>query len=328
MDLSLEKLDIANSAELLNWHERFDLYCLTNSKITKENKTAYYLTLAGKEAYTLLKDLAYPKEIKDMSVNDLRDLLKSHLQIDSNVIMQRAQFHSATRAKEETYREFLLRLQRMAAKCNFKTELETQLRDRIVAGISDHELQKRLLKEGDSLTYAAAKKILEESDLVNRAASAPTEVFFGAKQRFKPKPKTNRQHSQAKPTFKQHPKETTAAIASSTCHSCGGKHLRKDCRFRNSQCYKCNRNGHIAKVCRANQSIAKPKFVNGTSFEDSDNDDIKVLTSTTSMKGSHIYKSIAFKTNKHLDFIVDTGSPITFMPILAQNRCIIGRNSS
>ena len=257
MDLTLEKLDIANSSEILNWHERFELYCLTNSKITKENKTAYYLTLAGKEAYSLLKNLAYPKEIKMMCVDDLRDLLKSHLQIDSNIIMQCAQFHSTIRSKEESFRDFLLRLQRMAAKCDFKAELETQLPDRIGAGINDHDLQKRLLKEGDSLTHATAKKILEESDHVNRAANVSMEVFFGSNQRFKPNPKL--QHSHGKRAFTQHSKEgiqlataTATANSSTSCHSCGGKHLRKDCRFRNSQCYKCNRIGHIAKVCHAN----------------------------------------------------------------------------
>lgn len=61
------------------------------------------------------------------------------------------------------------------------------------------------------------------------------------------------------------------------------------------------------------------ELVTGTNSEDSDGDDIEVLTSTTSM-GSYIYKTIAYKTGQHLDFIVDTGIPITFMPILQLER--------
>ncbi|CAF4643009.1 unnamed protein product, partial [Rotaria magnacalcarata] len=39
----------------------------------------------------------------------------------------------------------------------------------------------------------------------------------------------------------------------SICLSCGSSdHARSKCRFRNVTCHKCNKEGHIAKVCRSN----------------------------------------------------------------------------
>lgn len=36
------------------------------------------------------------------------------------------------------------------------------------------------------------------------------------------------------------------------CAGCGGNHNRSACRFRNAECRRCGKKGHLAKVCRAN----------------------------------------------------------------------------
>ena len=72
---TLEKLDVQDPAGIEAWHERFDLYVVTNDKIKDSNKTAWYLTLIGKEAYDLLKELAFPDNLKDKTVAELQQLL-------------------------------------------------------------------------------------------------------------------------------------------------------------------------------------------------------------------------------------------------------------
>ncbi len=36
-----------------------------------------------------------------------------------------------------------------------------------------------------------------------------------------------------------------------TCSSCGGHHPREECKFRHATCYKCQKKGHIQKVCKS-----------------------------------------------------------------------------
>ncbi|XP_032068873.1 uncharacterized protein LOC116505637 [Thamnophis elegans] len=43
-----------------------------------------------------------------------------------------------------------------------------------------------------------------------------------------------------------------------SCLSCGGRHDRQTCQFRNAICRRCQRQGHIAQVCRA--SLPAPAF--------------------------------------------------------------------
>lgn len=122
------------------------------------------------------------REIKVMDVNDFPDLLNICNSISTIIIIQHTTFRSTTRSTlvkkrlSENYRQ--LWLQRMAPKCYFKSELETQLQDRTAGSINDHHLQSWLLKEGISLRYAIAKKVLEELDLVNRAVMYRWKLLF------------------------------------------------------------------------------------------------------------------------------------------------------
>ena len=42
----------------------------------------------------------------------------------------------------------------------------------------------------------------------------------------------------------------SAKVPSGACFSCGGKHFRSECKFRETICHFCNAKGHIKKVCK------------------------------------------------------------------------------
>ncbi len=68
--------------------------------------------------------------------------------------------------------------------------------------------------------------------------------------------------SQKSKLFKQPEKKTQpfgkkSQTQSNRCYSCGGYHLRSQCKFRNAKCYRCNKTGHISKVCRSVTAIVQ-----------------------------------------------------------------------
>ena len=120
------------------WHERFECYANTNEKITDSNRISGYLTLIGMDAYNLLKDLT----VDVLAVDVLKSMLISHLRPTSFELTECARFHNLARKSGEMCRDFLRRIQRQAARCNFGVDLRIQMRDRFVAGIQDKELLK------------------------------------------------------------------------------------------------------------------------------------------------------------------------------------------
>ena len=149
---------------------------VANVAIDGSNKVAWYLAHVGRDAYNLLKDLSYPQPLGSKTVDECKTLLLGHLRPATFETTERAKFHNLVRRKGESYRNFLLHLRQQAAKCNFGSELLTQMRDRIVAGINDSDLQKRLLRE-PGLTYDRAKVLLEPADDVDSAKTAAANVF-------------------------------------------------------------------------------------------------------------------------------------------------------
>ena len=59
------------------------------------------------------------------------------------------------------------------------------------------------------------------------------------------------------------PKASNGKRSFETCHWCGGKHMQKDCPFKEAECHKCKKKGHLARVChyktKQTQSNAAPR---------------------------------------------------------------------
>ena len=90
------------------------------------------------------------------------------------------------------------------------------------------------------------------------------------------------------------------------CNSCGGAHPRHLCKFRNAECHNCRKRGHIKRVCRSRT----PKEIGVVNASDSE--EIPVFTID---QANHLYHSVIFETGNAMDLIIDTGSPITFLPL-------------
>ena len=298
----LEPLDLDDIEGISDWHERFEQYCLTEtSAITDKNKTSYYLAYIGKQAYRRLKDLAFPDKPSTKKVEDLQKLLESHLCPVNYEAAEREKFHNLRRKSEESFRSFLLRIQQQAAKCDFGSALEEQMRDRIIAGVADQEVKRKLLKE-KALTFKAAKKIIEEWNDVNSALHHTEEILHVRNNR------SDRQRQTLKHTTGQ-PIDRSKDRRNGACDSCGGAHSRQSCKFRQAECFKYRRKGHIKRVCRA---LRKDIQTVQTHTEDESDPDITVFT--LEQAAQHLHQDLLFDTGRRKPFILDTGSPVTFLP--------------
>ncbi|VDO98002.1 unnamed protein product [Schistosoma mattheei] len=107
---------------------------------------AHFVTFIGKETYSLLKTLKYPEKSISLPYATLKELLLNHVKCTSFECRERAKFHKMIRQNNQKVREFILELQRRAAKFNFGDQLHVQLRDRLIAGINTPGLKRELLR--------------------------------------------------------------------------------------------------------------------------------------------------------------------------------------
>ena len=75
------------------------------------------------------------------------ETLKNHYDPKPSEIMQRFHFNSRVRKTGESVTNYLAELRALTQHCNFGGMLEDMLRDRLIIGINDLMLQRRLLAE-------------------------------------------------------------------------------------------------------------------------------------------------------------------------------------
>ena len=140
----------------------------------------------------------------------------------------RLKFHSRNRQPDESVSTFIAKLRELSKSCDFGANLNEMLQDRVICGIGDPRMQRRLLAETD-LTFQMAQDLaraLEAADSDTQEAESSVHPHF----------------SQVNNLKKQ------SAFKPSNCYCCGGSHSQRVCKFRDAACHYCKKNGHIASV--------------------------------------------------------------------------------
>ncbi len=148
----------------------------------------------------------------------------------------KALFSRRSERKHFPCSEFVVRIQRQASKCNSQEHLDVALRDRLVAGINRPELQRRLLSEKDT-SFQNLRAVCETTEDLNNSTQEPAVLLHQSWA-------TPYQSQISRHVPKRKPK-------TKTCSSCGGLHPEEENKSQHATCYKCQKKGHIQKVCKS-----------------------------------------------------------------------------
>ena len=230
--------------------ERMEYFFEANSIDAAEKKRAVLLSVIGSATYKTLRNLLSPVKPGDKSFDQLVDTLKKHFKPAPSEIVERFRFHSRSRRQGESVATFVAELRSLAEFCNFKDTLEVMLRDRIVCGINDDAMQKRLLSER-GLDYA---KAVETAMNMETAARSVKEL------KGKPEMYTNTTSTVHKMSPNPSQGEGVASKAVPICFRCGIRgHTVFKCRIEKSVvCHHCGKRGHMQRVCKGKNRAGQP----------------------------------------------------------------------
>ena len=156
--------------------------------------------------------------------------------------MERYKFFTRVRKSGETIAMFMSELRRLAKTCGFGDSLNVMLRDRLVCGVNDNSIQRRLLQE-KRMTLERAMEIalgMETAESLEHAGNADA-AASGTHRRS-----TQGFNSSTPKVLKK------ASAASSCCFRCGKRtHEPSCCPFRTKDCFYCKKKGHTQLVCRS-----------------------------------------------------------------------------
>ncbi|CAL9694783.1 unnamed protein product [Knipowitschia caucasica] len=229
---SIDPFD-STTDDWVEYTERVSQYFVAND-IAAEKHVAVLLSAMGGRSYGLLRSLTAPDKPSDKTFDELVKVMKEHLSPKPLLIAERFRFHKRNQHEGESIVSYVAELKRLTEHCEFAQGLDDALRDRLVCGILNEAIQKRLLTE-DKLTY---KRAVEIAVSMETAARDAVELQTGVKAINVNKMATVPQEREHEP-----------------CYRCGrGFHSPSQCRFRDEICRLCNKTGHIQRVCRSGKS--------------------------------------------------------------------------
>ena len=111
-----------------------------------------------------MRSLVAPSKPSKKTYQELIAALTAHFSPTPSPIVCRFKFHSRCRQPGKSIAVFVSQLRSLSENCGFGDTLEDMLQDRLVCGIRDDAIQKRLLAEHD-LNFAKAIQIAQSMEM-------------------------------------------------------------------------------------------------------------------------------------------------------------------
>ena len=104
-------------------------------------------------------------------------------------------------------------------------------------------------------------------------------------------------------------------LSNRNCHFCGKPNwsLEHICRARRAQCNNCKKMGHFAEVCKS-KTVSRIQKETTTESSTESWPEIDHIQSVNGINRIDFYKAILLVHGQPIDFIIDTGSPVTIIP--------------
>ena len=208
------KLDEYNETE--DWRhciERVNHFFEANEITDPDKRRSIFPVCVAAKTYKLVRSLVAWEDPKDKSYEDLAKLLQDHFMHKPSAVVQQFKFNTRSQQPGETIVMFLAELRHLSEGRGFGITLDEMLRDRLVCGVRDIRIQRRLLAE-PKLTL---KRVLDLPLAIEAADKDASEIR-----------KADGQGGDASVNKVDVKVNKGSDIK---CSRCGGNHYPKSCHF-------------------------------------------------------------------------------------------------
>lgn len=215
------------------WLENLTAYFEINDIKDPAKKANYLKVFGGMRLQQILKTLGNSKIDEKSNMDEYKRMtsrLNAHFIKKPNYLVERLKFRNMSQSDTETLDQFATRLRLAAAKCNFETRFNEEIRDQIIQKCNSQKLRTYFIAKGE----IKLEQVLENGRLFETLKDAVV---------------TKKESTPSRPS----------ATERKICFNCGGKEYphKAECPAKTHNCKVCKRLGHFERVCRVKAETNK-----------------------------------------------------------------------
>lgn len=317
-----------NEEDWPQYEERFGQHLIAAGVSDKDRVRAIFLSSVGGKTYGVLRSLIAPHKPADLDLENLQEALRKHYAPKPSPIVERCRFNMCVRKQCQSVNDFVAELRKISEHCEYGPTLSEMIRDRLVAGINDEAIQKRLLSTEYSkldlrsaLDICLAMEAASKNTLDLRQTSCSSAIHKISKAHAARSARPSVQVKQVVGT----PNSTGLVDKKwNPCYRCGKLHDCRSCPAKDMICHGCQKKGHVRKMCKSRKEKASHSkwSVNKVENEycdttDEQGDPLEGVYDLFSLdqKGSspEPYCVQLTVNGQEIPFEIDTGSSLTVM---------------
>ena len=308
--------------------EHLQHYFTANDILAEDKRRAILLTAVGPSTYRLIRTLVVPAKVTEVSFDEIVAKAKAHFCPKPSPIVKRFEFTARRQGEDESIAMYIAELRRIAEYCDYGAVLSDMLRDRLVCGVRDKSIQRRLLQTPD-LTFNKAHEVALAAEAaekdskrlmvsahgdqdhaipVGQVKSLPSHAGWGKGDRDR----TRRPEKPSNSGEQSHNHNSTGKH----CSRCGGWHEPTHCTYKNYECHYCKKKGHLGKMCRKKSRPREQKTHHVTEEEPASQEEEEVrgdfsMYHVTANSPSSPFQVTVTGNGRPLLMEIDTGASVS-----------------
>lgn len=255
--LNLRANDLAS--EWRRWKRAFSDYLLAINLVdgaaaVEKRKLALFRHIGGEDVRELYTQMEFMEADADGVQQEIAEgtegrklsdvLAKFHEYCNprSGVVVSRFEFHRCSQ-QGESIDVYLMKLRRLAEGCDFGTQRDSLIRDKLLFGLDDTSLRDKLMREADRvLTLEYVIKAVR----VNEVSKATANIKLDNHSEVN--------YVRSGPKFESS-RASSIEVSKNKCSKCGTIHGPQNCPALGTKCNKCSFRNHWANMCKTKRRL-------------------------------------------------------------------------
>ncbi|XP_050519068.1 uncharacterized protein LOC126893159 [Diabrotica virgifera virgifera] len=218
------------------FYQNFEMYLIATEKDDKADrvKITLFLNMIGPEGVDIYNILKIPEPNKfDSVISEF----KKYCAPRRNKTYERFVFNKRNQAADEPFDSYLSDLKKLIQSCEYETQEDSILTDRLVLGTNNPSVQEKLLN-AQKLTLETAIEICRNSEITKRQLESVR----------------NNESLEVNAVKNRQDSGNTQSELKFLCKNCKRKHVTAQCPAFGKNCFKCGGANHFINACFAEMS--------------------------------------------------------------------------